>query len=111
MFARDRTHKGECDRGVGFNVGHPRRIASTPVQVIAMGQVHESHFTVFIYRQGSLVIVGCKPQGVGALPVKLTPWLTEVREMFRMANKIHHVITLSFRSYARRFMLTLGDFP
>lgn len=33
-----------------------RRIASTTVKVIAMGQVHESHFTAFIYRQGSSVI-------------------------------------------------------
>jgi hypothetical protein len=33
-----------------------RRIASTSVKVIAMGQVHENHFTAFIYRQGSSVI-------------------------------------------------------
>ena len=33
-----------------------RRIASTSVQVIAMGQVHENHFSAFIYRQGSTVI-------------------------------------------------------
>jgi hypothetical protein len=33
-----------------------RRIASTSVRVIAMGQVHEDHFTAFIYRQGSSVI-------------------------------------------------------
>ena len=33
-----------------------RRIASTSVHVIAMGQVHENHFSAFIYRQGSSVI-------------------------------------------------------
>ena len=33
-----------------------RRVASTSVQIIAMSQVHENHFTAFIYRQGSSVI-------------------------------------------------------
>ena len=33
-----------------------RCIASTSVQVIAMGLVHENHFTAFIYQQGSSVI-------------------------------------------------------
>lgn len=33
-----------------------RRIASTSVKVVAMGRVHENHFTAFIYRRGSSVI-------------------------------------------------------
>jgi hypothetical protein len=33
-----------------------RRIASTSVRVIAMGQVHKNHFSSFIYRQGSSAI-------------------------------------------------------
>jgi hypothetical protein len=33
-----------------------RRIAATSVQVIAMGHVHDNHFSAFIYRQGYSVI-------------------------------------------------------